>query len=147
MAKTRIMLAESSSELAKSQSALMAMSIGKKHALKIYDQFALNTSCFWESTRSNIIPFFLQFHEIFDIKLIYYIVVEGKISWNQHFKKYSFSIIVFKEKGLSGLFSGILPRVAWISVGGALFLGIYDLSVSKFKQTIGWHFDNILLCI
>ena len=74
------MLAESSSELAKSQSALMAMSIGKKHALEIYDQFALNTSCFWESTRSNIIPFFLQFHEIFDIKLIYYIVVEGKIS-------------------------------------------------------------------
>ena len=71
MAKTRIMLADSSSELAKSQSALMAMSI------------------------------------------------------------------VFKEKGLSGLFSGILPRVAWISVGGALFLGIYDLSVSKFKQTIG----------
>ena len=78
MAKTRIMLADSSSELAKSQSALMAMSI------------------------------------------------------------------VFKEKGLSGLFSGILPRVAWISVGGALFLGIYDLSVSKFKQTIGWHyFDKI----
>ena len=29
-------------------------SIGKKHALKKYDQFTLNTSCFWASTRSNI---------------------------------------------------------------------------------------------
>ena len=28
--------------------------IGKKHALKIYEQFALNTSCFWRSIRSNI---------------------------------------------------------------------------------------------
>ena len=46
MAKTRIMLAESSSELAKSQSALMAMSIGKKHALEIYDQFALILAAF-----------------------------------------------------------------------------------------------------
>ena len=28
--------------------------IGKKHALKKYDQFTLNTSCFWGSTGSNI---------------------------------------------------------------------------------------------
>ena len=27
--------------------------IGKKHALKKYDQFALNTGCFWGSTGSN----------------------------------------------------------------------------------------------
>ena len=31
-------------------------SIGKKYALKKYDQFALNTSCFWGSTRSKISP-------------------------------------------------------------------------------------------
>ena len=36
--------------------------IGKKHALKKYDQLALNTSCFWESTGSNITPV-VQFHE------------------------------------------------------------------------------------
>ena len=30
--------------------------IGKKYALKIYYQFALNTSCFWRNTRSNITP-------------------------------------------------------------------------------------------
>ena len=28
--------------------------IGKRHALKKYDQFALNTSCFWGGTGSNI---------------------------------------------------------------------------------------------
>ena len=39
---------------------------GKKeaHALKKYDQFALNTSCFWGYTGSNITPV-VQFHEIF----------------------------------------------------------------------------------
>ena len=38
----------------------LAFGIGKKHALKMYDQFALNTSCFWGS----ITPV-VQFHEIF----------------------------------------------------------------------------------
>lgn len=33
---------------------------------------------------------------------------------------------VYGSQGWGGLFSGLLPRVAWISVGGALFLGIYD---------------------
>jgi solute carrier family 25 S-adenosylmethionine transporter 26 len=41
---------------------------------------------------------------------------------------------VWTEKGVSGLFSGISPRVAWISIGGALFLGIYDFSVSLLKS-------------
>ena len=35
--------------------------IGKKHALKKYDQFALNTSCFWRSTGS---------HEFFVTKIM-----------------------------------------------------------------------------
>ena len=30
--------------------------LGKKHALKKYDQFDVNTSCFWGSTGSNITP-------------------------------------------------------------------------------------------
>ena len=42
---------------------------GKKHAFKIYDQFALNTSCFWGSTISNITPV-VQFHEIFVTKIM-----------------------------------------------------------------------------
>ena len=43
--------------------------IGKNHALKRYYQFAaLNTSCFWGSTGSNITPVG-QFHEIFVTKI------------------------------------------------------------------------------
>ena len=51
------------------------IALGKKHALKKYDQFNLNTSCFLGSTESNITPV-MQFHEIFVTKimdeLIYY---------------------------------------------------------------------------
>ena len=39
------------------------ISTGEKHALRKYDQFALNTSCFWGSTGSNItqvVQFLLQ---------------------------------------------------------------------------------------
>ena len=43
--------------------------IGENHALKKYDQFALNTSCFWGSTGSNITPI-VQFHEIFVTKIM-----------------------------------------------------------------------------
>ena len=57
--------------------------IGKKHALKKYEHFALNTTCFWGSTGSNITPV-VQFHEIFVTKimnkLIYYYIVEATIS-------------------------------------------------------------------
>ena len=43
--------------------------IGKKHALKKYDQFALKTSCFSGSTGSNI-TLVVQFHEIFVTKIM-----------------------------------------------------------------------------
>lgn len=44
--------------------------------------------------------------------------------------------VVFRQSGLRGLFAGIGPRVAWISVGGALFLGIYDGCVNLMIQTV-----------
>ncbi|CAB4008530.1 S-adenosylmethionine mitochondrial carrier [Paramuricea clavata] len=37
-------------------------------------------------------------------------------------------ILIGKDEGLKKLFSGIVPRVLWISIGGAIFLGIYDES-------------------
>ena len=43
---------------------------GKNNALKKYDQFALNTSCFWGSTGSNNTPAVVQLHEIFVTKLM-----------------------------------------------------------------------------
>ena len=42
---------------------------GKKHALKKYDQFALNTSYFWGSTGSNT-TLVVRFHEIFVTKIM-----------------------------------------------------------------------------
>ncbi|KAL5015414.1 hypothetical protein ScPMuIL_009684 [Solemya velum] len=40
--------------------------------------------------------------------------------------------LVFMEKGFKGLYAGIVPRVTWISLGGAIFLGMYD----KVKVTL-----------
>ena len=49
--------------------------IGKKHALKKYDQFALNNSCFWGGTyHIKYYPIVVQFHKIFVTKHTY---VEG----------------------------------------------------------------------
>lgn len=35
---------------------------------------------------------------------------------------------IYRERGISGLFAGVTPRVAWISIGGAIFFGFYDLT-------------------
>ena len=57
--------------------------IGKKHALKRYDQFALNTSCFWGSTESNITPV-VQFHEIFVTKILNILLLNQKFGEIAH---------------------------------------------------------------
>ena len=33
---------------------------------------------------------------------------------------------VYAERGLSGLFAGVTPRVMWISIGGFVFFGVYE---------------------
>lgn len=43
---------------------------------------------------------------------------------------------IFLQKGIRGLFAGVVPRVTWISVGGAIFLGGYE----KTAQTLETHF-------
>ncbi|XP_063916166.1 S-adenosylmethionine mitochondrial carrier protein homolog [Zophobas morio] len=35
---------------------------------------------------------------------------------------------VYHEKGFKGLFAGFTPRVLWITIGGYIFFGTYDLS-------------------
>ncbi|KAI8807135.1 mitochondrial carrier domain-containing protein [Cladochytrium replicatum] len=35
---------------------------------------------------------------------------------------------ILRERGVAGLFSGIAPRVTWISIGGSIFLGVYDFA-------------------
>jgi solute carrier family 25 S-adenosylmethionine transporter 26 len=46
---------------------------------------------------------------------------------------------IFLQKGIRGLFAGVLPRVTWISVGGAIFLGGYE----KTAQTLETHFPHL----
>lgn len=36
--------------------------------------------------------------------------------------------LVYKEGGMRGLFAGFVPRVVWITLGGYIFFGMYDLS-------------------
>ncbi|WAR22673.1 SAMC-like protein [Mya arenaria] len=40
--------------------------------------------------------------------------------------------LVCMEKGIKGLYSGLLPRMLWISIGGAIFLGVFD----KARKTV-----------
>ncbi|XP_054722280.1 S-adenosylmethionine mitochondrial carrier protein-like isoform X2 [Uloborus diversus] len=35
---------------------------------------------------------------------------------------------IYREEGFKSLFSGMLPRVLWISIGGAIFFGAYEKS-------------------
>lgn len=35
---------------------------------------------------------------------------------------------IYREKGVRGLFAGFVPRVLWITLGGAVFFGFYDLT-------------------
>lgn len=35
---------------------------------------------------------------------------------------------IHKEKGIKGLFAGFVPRVLWITLGGAIFFGCYDFT-------------------
>ncbi|KAJ6633266.1 S-adenosylmethionine mitochondrial carrier protein like [Pseudolycoriella hygida] len=35
---------------------------------------------------------------------------------------------VYKDGGVTGLFAGFVPRVLWITIGGAVFFGSYDLA-------------------
>jgi len=41
---------------------------------------------------------------------------------------------VASQSGVRGLFSGAVPRVCWISLGGFIFLGVYDTATQYFGQ-------------
>ncbi|XP_053680289.1 S-adenosylmethionine mitochondrial carrier protein homolog [Anopheles nili] len=35
---------------------------------------------------------------------------------------------IYRERGIRGVFAGFVPRVTWITLGGAIFFGMYDLT-------------------
>ncbi|XP_064605616.1 mitochondrial S-adenosylmethionine carrier protein-like isoform X2 [Liolophura sinensis] len=43
---------------------------------------------------------------------------------------------VYQARGFRGLFAGIIPRTVWISLGGAIFLGVYDKSKLVIHQVV-----------
>ncbi|XP_039493135.1 S-adenosylmethionine mitochondrial carrier protein homolog [Drosophila santomea] len=42
---------------------------------------------------------------------------------------------IYLERGFSGLFAGFVPRVLWITLGGAFFFGFYDLTTRVLGAT------------
>lgn len=38
---------------------------------------------------------------------------------------------VYKEEGWTALWKGVVPRTIWIGLGGAVFLGVYEMSVQQ----------------
>ena len=47
--------------------------------------------------------------------------------------------VIFQEKGVKGLFAGVTPRTIWISVGGAIFFGVYE----KMKLSMSHRSRNV----
>lgn len=41
---------------------------------------------------------------------------------------------IYNQGGLKSFFSGVVPRVSWISAGGAVFLGVYEIGLDLFRQ-------------
>lgn len=35
---------------------------------------------------------------------------------------------IYREDGMRGIFAGFIPRIMWITIGGAIFFGCYDLA-------------------
>lgn len=40
---------------------------------------------------------------------------------------------IAKTEGVQGLFKGVVPRTIWISLGGAVFLGSFELGVKALE--------------
>jgi solute carrier family 25 (mitochondrial S-adenosylmethionine transporter), member 26 len=41
---------------------------------------------------------------------------------------------IYREHGIRGMFAGFVPRVLWITLGGAIFFGFYDLTKSMLHK-------------
>lgn len=50
---------------------------------------------------------------------------------------------ILKEKGVKGLFAGVMPRTLWMSIGGFLFLGSYE-KVLMLLDKSGTRFEGAI---
>ncbi|XP_052901692.1 S-adenosylmethionine mitochondrial carrier protein homolog [Anopheles moucheti] len=44
---------------------------------------------------------------------------------------------IYRERGIRGVFAGFVPRVTWITLGGAIFFGMYDLTLRFLNENEG----------
>jgi solute carrier family 25 S-adenosylmethionine transporter 26 len=44
---------------------------------------------------------------------------------------------IYREEGMAALYSGIRPRVAWISLGGAIFIGSFEELKRRMSPAVG----------
>lgn len=44
---------------------------------------------------------------------------------------------VYRKEGAGALFAGVVPRVMWISIGGAIFFGAYEEAKRMVRVTFG----------
>jgi hypothetical protein len=51
---------------------------------------------------------------------------------------------ISREEGMQGLFKGFGPRIAWISTGGAIFLGTYQWAWNALDEPASRYRDNLL---
>uniref|UniRef100_A0A182JXM4 Mitochondrial carrier protein n=1 Tax=Anopheles christyi TaxID=43041 RepID=A0A182JXM4_9DIPT len=41
---------------------------------------------------------------------------------------------IYRDRGIRGVFAGFVPRVTWITLGGAIFFGMYDLALRYLNE-------------
>jgi len=46
---------------------------------------------------------------------------------------------IYFEEGFTALFKGVVPRVIWLSMGGAVFLGVYEAAKSTLRSLHAWQ--------
>lgn len=44
---------------------------------------------------------------------------------------------IYRQNGVRGIFAGFTPRVTWITIGGAIFFGSYDLATKFISKQLG----------
>lgn len=44
---------------------------------------------------------------------------------------------IYRQNGIRGIFAGFTPRVTWITIGGAIFFGSYDLATKIVTKQLG----------
>ncbi|KAH9283662.1 S-adenosylmethionine mitochondrial carrier protein [Echinococcus granulosus] len=45
--------------------------------------------------------------------------------------------VIYQEAGITGWFAGLMPRIGLLSIGGGIYLGLYDITKSYWNSILG----------